>query len=945
MLHHTHQPGSLVRYRARRWIVMPSDEPALVKLRPLSGAEEEATAVLTSLRLPGEEIEADTLPPPTLEDLGDFATARLLFDANRLSFRNANGPFRSMGKLSFRPRSYQVVPLVMALKQEVVRLLIADDVGIGKTVEALIILQELLERGEIQRFAIICPPHLCEQWQGELRDKLDLEAEIIRTSTAAYLDRKYQDGRSIFAQIPYQVISMDYIKFDKRRGMFLENCPEMVVVDEAHTCARPAGTKSLRQQQRHHLLHEIGKNPAQHLVMLTATPHSGKTEEFQSLLALLRPEFGQFALEQIGQNERRKIARHFIQRKRSNIRRWMQETTLFPERDSKEIGYRLSADYLAFYQDVLTFARGLSQAGSERSRRIRYWAALALLRGVMSSPAMGLEMLRNRYFLKLAEQEQQALSEAENPLIEPDEASADAGEAELLEQAGLHEDEIMALSGLFAQCETLFGPSKDRKLAQAIKIVQEWLQADFQPIIFCRYIATAQYVGEHLRQALKRGVQVEVITSEIGDEQRKEAVDALGKHPRRVLVATDCLSEGINLQEHFTAVLHYDLPWNPNRLEQREGRVDRFGQTAEEVKAYLLWGEDNPMDAVVLKVLIRKVRDIQKTTGVAISLGEDNKSIMEAVLNEILLDPQAAMKWANQQLTLNFDGGEALTAAEATITNELNLAAEKAENLRSIFAQESVDSQEIATALAEVDEAIGDVQTVQELMLSGLSHLGVRVEADAQGFIFSPNNLPPALRPYFPEGKLARISFESPTPRGYRYLGRNHRFVEQLCQILIALAFERQADHPRVARTAVVQTEAVQTRTTLIQFRVRNSVREVQRKQGLISEEMYLWGYRGTDAAEVLAYDEAKQLLQTATSAANLSPERQREELQRALQTFQAQVPTFTALAEARALKLVEAHGRFKELVGGKRYEAVEPVLPPDIMGIYLLLPKPKDLF
>jgi hypothetical protein len=185
MTTHIHQAGSLVRYRARRWIVMPSDDPALVKLRPLSGAEEEATAVLTSLRLPGEEIEADILPPPTLEDLGDFATARLLFDANRLSFRNANGPFRSMGKLSFRPRSYQVVPLVMALKQEVVRLLIADDVGIGKTVEALIILQELLERGEIQRFAIICPPHLCEQWQGELRDKLDLEAEIIRTSTAA----------------------------------------------------------------------------------------------------------------------------------------------------------------------------------------------------------------------------------------------------------------------------------------------------------------------------------------------------------------------------------------------------------------------------------------------------------------------------------------------------------------------------------------------------------------------------------------------------------------------------------------------------------------------------------------------------------------------------------------------------------------------------------------
>jgi SNF2 family DNA or RNA helicase len=92
-----------------------------------------------------------------------------LFDAARLSFRNASGPFRCMGKLSFRPRSYQIVPLVMALKQDVVRLLIADDVGVGKTVEALIILKEMMERGEVNRFAVICLPHLCEQWQQELK--------------------------------------------------------------------------------------------------------------------------------------------------------------------------------------------------------------------------------------------------------------------------------------------------------------------------------------------------------------------------------------------------------------------------------------------------------------------------------------------------------------------------------------------------------------------------------------------------------------------------------------------------------------------------------------------------------------------------------------------------------------------------------------------------------
>ena len=133
--------------------------------------EEEETAVFLPLSLLSEKITPARFPDPKANEIGSFETARMLFDASRLSFRNAAGPFRCMGKLSFRPRSYQLVPLVMALKQDIVRLLIADDVGIGKTIEALIILKELIERGEVKKFAIICPPHLCEQWQQEIKDK------------------------------------------------------------------------------------------------------------------------------------------------------------------------------------------------------------------------------------------------------------------------------------------------------------------------------------------------------------------------------------------------------------------------------------------------------------------------------------------------------------------------------------------------------------------------------------------------------------------------------------------------------------------------------------------------------------------------------------------------------------------------------------------------------
>lgn len=245
-------------------------------LKPLGGSAREITGVYLPLQLPGEEVEEDVFPLPGVDDLGDFATARLLFDASRLSFRNASGPFRCMGKLSFRPRAYQIVPLVMALQQEVTRLMIADDVGVGKTIEALLIIRELLERGEIKSFAVITPPHLCEQWQQELRDKLDLQAEVIRSATAASLDRRLPDDRSIFFHVPYQVISIDYIKSEKHKVLFLNDAPDLIVVDEAHTCALPAGARHKSQQQRYNLLHDLAQDEKRHLLLLTATPHSGK---------------------------------------------------------------------------------------------------------------------------------------------------------------------------------------------------------------------------------------------------------------------------------------------------------------------------------------------------------------------------------------------------------------------------------------------------------------------------------------------------------------------------------------------------------------------------------------------------------------------------------------------------------------------------------------------
>lgn len=929
------KPGSLVKYRDRDWIVMPSEDPELLMVKPLGGSDEEITGIFLPLSIDLEKVSDSSFQDPDTTQIGDFETAKLLFDASRLSFRNASGPFRCFGKLSFRPRAYQIVPLVMALKQDIVRLLIADDVGIGKTVEALIILKELMERGEIKRFAVICPPHLCDQWQAELRDKLDIEAEIIRSSTAASLDRRLPDDQSIFHHLPFQVISIDYIKADKRKGIFLNDCPELVIVDEAHTCALPEGSKSKNQQLRHSLLYDIASVQERHLVLLTATPHSGKDAEFTSLLGLIKPDFSKLDFENIETPIRKKIANHFIQRKRQNIRRWMDEITEFPDRDSKEVGYSLSTDYRSFYLKILEFARALSVGEKEESHQkkmIRSWAAISLVRGVMSSPKMAMTMLKNRQEKVFDLPEEVDVPTLEKTLFDDIEEVDDSFRDELMERLELEKEQSSKIDDLHNLAEKLCGLEHDTKAIAAKNIIKKWLADDFQPIIFCKFIDTAHYVGELLSKELPNSVNVQVITSELPDERRKELVSQMGATKKRVLVATDCLSEGINLQEYFTAVLHYDLPWNPNRIEQRDGRVDRFGQDAKEIKTYLLYGEDNPMDTFVLEVLIRKIRAIQKSIGVSIALGDETKSIMAQAADHILKGDAVS----EQQLKM---------FTEEKVTNELETARKKGENLRSIFAHESVDPKEIQENLQEVDEVIGDIETVEHFVVQSLTYLGATITKDKKGYVLNPQNLPSHLKSHFHTKGNAFISFDSPTPKGYRYIGRNHLFVEQLCQFILALAFDDHPEFSQVARMAEILSEDVNTKTTLVTFRVRNVIMELQTKKKVVAEEMYLWGYRGSLAdAEFLEYKEAKELLMEASSSGNLSIERQSDDLEREIAQFKSLEPKFIDLAKQRADHLVEAHGRFKKLVGGRRYETVSPVLPPDVMGVYVLMPKPKNL-
>src|SRR5215211_5328303 len=180
----------------------------------------------------------------------------------------------------------------MALRMDPVRLLIADDVGVGKTIEAGMIARELLDRRLARRLAVICPAHLCEQWEGELREKFGIEAVVIQPSRFARLERELpRQDLSVFRYHRHLIASVDYVKAGPHRGHFLQNGPDLVIVDEAHIAARPRSDGGRVQHQRYEFLRDLAADPNRHVVLVTATPHSGIEESFRSLLGLLDPRF------------------------------------------------------------------------------------------------------------------------------------------------------------------------------------------------------------------------------------------------------------------------------------------------------------------------------------------------------------------------------------------------------------------------------------------------------------------------------------------------------------------------------------------------------------------------------------------------------------------------------------------------------------------------------
>jgi hypothetical protein len=948
--------GSLVRARGREWVVLPPEDAAdgadLLRLRPLGGTDADAVGLF--LPLEGGDVEAATFPRPDPARAGDSTAALLLRDAVRLNFRAGAGPFRSLGRIAVEPRAYQLVPLLMALKLSPVRLLIADDVGIGKTIEAALIARELLDRGEIARLAVVCPPHLCDQWRAELLSKFHIDAEVVRPGTVARLERGLPTSESLFDHYRFVVVSVDYIKADRRREDFVRACPEFVIVDEAHACAEGSSAGGSGQQQRHALIRRLAADPARHLALTTATPHSGVEAAFRSLLALLDPDFAGLPEDPTREESaavRQRLARHIVQRRRADIRAYIDERTTFPERLTTEATYALSPAYRALFDRVHAYATELVRGAEGQSRfrqRVCWWAALALLRCVASSPAAAAATLTTRAAgLGEAGALDPAALEALGERAVLDLATSDAADgddvapgADTVEDGAPEAGERRRLRELAREAEKLAGAG-DAKLLTAARILQGLLDDGFRPIVYCRYIATAEYVAAELRKRL-RDAEVDAVTGRLPAEEREERVSALMEHPRRVLVATDCLSEGINLQEGFDAVVHYDLSWNPTRHEQREGRVDRYGQARPEVRAVLLYGEDNRVDGAIMRVLLRKAEAIRKSLGVSVPVPTDTTKVLEAVFEALFLT-----KADPRQLTLDFDAVEQRLVAEGRLREvelEWDRASERERRSRTVFAQGTIHPEEVRRELAEAAAALGDARAVERFVRDACQRFGAPLGWEGGRWRLVASGLPVAVRERAGlDGKPAPLGFELPLPEGVLLVARTHPLVEALGGYLVDTALDPTLAAV-AARCGAIRTAAVASRTTVLLLRARMHLDATQggATTSLLAEECVVAGYRGRPEEPTwLAGDEAERLL-AAEPAGNVPPEQRRLWLEAALAALPALESGIAALVEARAEEVLAAHQRVREAarLSGVR-TTVRPVLPPDVLGLYVLMPAP----
>ena len=609
--------------RDRPWVVRQVVEVEsnrrLLKLEALDGDEPTSLEVA----VPPEEphllpVEAPVFDLAQLDSLTAWANAHRVLAATLVQSTGLVSGAR-FGRVTLE--AYQLAPALRLLGKPRSSLLIADDVGLGKTIEAGLAMLELMARGRVRRVLVVVPPGLMEQWRQELFDKFGLEFRIIgNASDLAAAQESLPAGVSPWEALSRVITSIDYLKKDTVRTRALRKRWDLVIVDEAHALAESGTPQNPYRTQRTRLGLALRK-AAWSLLLLTATPHNGYAHAFRSLLELVEPTLATFK----GSPEdlRRRVGTAMIRRMKSQIRHRVEgrEEPVFPPRTVEGTPVRLEGTERELLQEVSTYcSRTLRQArGTEDEELIGFAMQIVKKRALSSWAALGKTIEHRLEALEREEAREEPPQPAELRDFQADlpltEAQSERTARRILRSAIPRDEkrrgsELRALKCIRALLKKL--PDRDPKIEALVSELKRIFAEDpsEKVIVFTEYRDTLDAIRARLDADPDLRDRYVVLHGGLTRRERLRRQDQFAQPETRVLLATDAASEGLNLQQYCRRIIHVELPWNPNRLEQRNGRVDRYGQTRPPIIRYLYY-PDSPEDDVLSR-LVEKIEQMTR---------------------------------------------------------------------------------------------------------------------------------------------------------------------------------------------------------------------------------------------------------------------------------------------------------------------------------------------
>ncbi len=612
-----------------------------------------------------EPIEKSTVPNPSADKIGSPGYQRLLLDAIKLDLIYGTTSFISLQNSKVIPISYQMVPVLMALNLKNTRLLLADDVGLGKTIESGLILQELLGRKRINRVLFVTPANLREQWQTILKHFFGIDAVIMSRRNRRQLESELLVGGNPWGYYNFVITSIDYGKRPGIREEILQFEWDMIVIDEAHNVMRPhlgsndETSKSFKQSYGFaRALADQKKFP--HLLLLTATPHNGYKDSFASLLEMINPDIVKYGKTLMDVEINRDLAINYIcQRRRKDVVSWLanrkDKKRIFPERDSDEVYINPSQKFYDCFEFVNEFSNHVLSRGKddpEEKKKFSYWTILHFHKRAISSPNALKCSVENRLgeLEKKINKNFMAINSETDSFISTEEAAQsvmDGYETDRLTEEELdRRNDILAFSkkaeDLVKEKQLLRKVKKaaielmkeDNKLNQLIEhILPRRFKISKKIIIFTRYIDTLTYILENLETKVRdtvkfKNIELYSVHGQMASQKRQDIYNDFLKSKQGILITTDCMAEGIDLQFSADQIINYELTWNPNRLEQRNGRIDRFGQPKEKVYIRTLILKDT-LEMDILESLVHKADEIKKAYGFVPGFFGDPESVID----------------------------------------------------------------------------------------------------------------------------------------------------------------------------------------------------------------------------------------------------------------------------------------------------------------------------